>query len=103
MKLTVQPTGYKTFRLGINYFDSIKTFKSERGAFVSLIISDEVFNLQTTCGPPLKKGFDLYSKELSNWIIANNLHDYPPRKPTKLRFQYNQVEGKHTLTYEGHT
>lgn len=101
MILKIQPTGNKTYRLGISLYDSINTFNGERGVYVRLIISEEVFDLYTTCGPPLKKGFDLYCKELSKWIKDNNLQNYPPRKPQKLRFQYSQVGGKHTLMFEG--
>lgn len=101
MILTVQSTGKKNFRLGISFYDSLKTFNSDRGISVRLIISGLILNLRTNCGPPLNKGFDLYSKELSDWIVANNYNDYSYRNPTKLNFKYARFRGVHTLTFIG--
>ena len=99
MILTVQSTGRNSYRLGINLQDSINTFNSERGASVNLIVGELELQIKTTCGPPLSKGFDLYSKALSIWIVQNNHNGYLPGQPTKLNFDYHMAEDVHTLTF----
>lgn len=99
MILTVQSTGNGKFRLGINYEDSQTIFQNERGTSVELLIGNIELSLKTTCGPPLKKGFDLYSLELHYWIIQNNFHIYHRGNPTKLEFVHDRSNGKHRLTF----
>ena len=99
MILTVQSTGRGTYRLGISLYDSRNDFNGIRGANVNLIIKGQNYNLRTTCGPPLNKGFDLYSRALSDWI-TNNGHDiYVNRNPTKLNFDYALNGKTHVLTF----
>lgn len=99
MILTIQSTGHGTYRLGISLYDSINTFLGLRGTTVNLIINELNLTLRTTCGPPLNKGFDLYSLEISNWIVNNNLNNYARRHPKKLDFEYQLVDAIHTLTF----
>ncbi len=84
--LTVQSTGTKgKFRLGISYSDSIRYLK-KRGTCVLLFLGKEKYCCKTTCGLPLEKGFDLYSKELNEWIKKNNYNSYKRGNPSKLIF-----------------
>lgn len=99
MILTVQSTGRGTYRLGISLHDSVNIFNEVRRANVNLIIEGQNYNLRTTCGPPLNKGFDLYSRALSDWI-TNNGHDiYEYRIPTKLNFDHILNRNTHVLTF----
>lgn len=89
--LTVQSTGTNNkFRLGINMEDSINIFKN-RGKCVFIIIEKDHFCCKTSCGPPPKKSFDLYSKELSDWIIMNRFHIYTYNNPKKLLFNITET------------
>ena len=74
------------YRLGISFQDSIEIFKV-RKLCVILIFEDIEIVTKTICGPPLKKGFDLYHKDLDAWIKKNNFCSYVKGKPTKLLFQ----------------
>lgn len=97
--LTVQPIGSGKFRLGIPYYDSKNVFKN-RGIILELVLSQTITVLsKTTCGPPLKKGFDIYSREISDWIIYNNFHNYQKRKPTKLRFEFDDINNIKILKF----
>lgn len=98
MILTVQRSGNKSYRLGISLSDSKSIFLSQRHISVRLKIQTHIIETKTTCGPPLPKGFDLYSSELSKWIIHNKFHKYPKGKPTKLNFFYAKKE-QHVLTF----
>ncbi len=84
MTLTVQSTGdKKRYRLGISLSDS-KNFK--RGQKISVLLNEEC-TATISCGSD-SKGFDIYSKEISDWIIKNKFHNYPKGKPTKLLFDF---------------
>lgn len=61
--LTVQSAGSRNWHLGINFSD-LKTYFKVRKTKVKLIINEFEFQTNTTCGLPLKKGFDLYSKDI---------------------------------------
>lgn len=98
MILTVQSFGNKSYRLGISLLDSKSIFLSERHISVRLKIQKQIIETKTTCGPPLSKGFDLYSAEISKWIIYNNFHKYKKGKPTKLNFFYAK-KVQHVLTF----
>lgn len=74
------------YRLGISISDSISIFKVRR-LKVFLILDDNVIETKTICGPPLKKGFDLYHKDLDIWIKKNKFCNYEKGKPTKLIFE----------------
>lgn len=93
MTVTIQSCGGdKTkYRLGISIKDSLK-FKN-RKVIVRFMIDDFIFETKTTCGQwyindegeiVFKKGFDLYSKEISDYIINNGLNDYEKGKPNKV-------------------
>ncbi|HMK06308.1 MAG TPA: hypothetical protein VK476_02195 [Flavobacterium sp.] len=94
--LTVQPCGNGKFRLGLSLNDSRSYFK-KRKQQVLIIVGTRVFNTQTTCGSD-KKGYDLYSTEINEWIIENNYHKYPRHKPTKLEFELDVISDKIKLT-----
>ena len=97
--LTVQPIGNGKFRLGISYNDSQNIF-NKREVILELVLSQTIIVLsKTTCGPPLKKGFDIYSKEISDWIIYNHFHNYQKRKPTKLRFEFDDINNIKILKF----
>ena len=78
--LVVQSCGYKKkYRLGINTKNSQELFK-KRGVSVHVILGESsTVNVKTTCGTPnnpingkkYKKGYDLYSKKISDWIMEN--------------------------------
>ncbi len=87
--LAVQPTGSGSYRLGISNEDSNQYFV-HRKRIVFIETSDNTFETHTTCGPPLPKGFDLYSKEINSWIQENKFHVYPKGKPTKLEFDLSR-------------
>jgi len=101
MILTVQTAVRGTYRLGISLYDSVNIFNEVRGANVNLIIEGQNYNLRTTCGPPLRQGFDLYSKMLSNWIINNGYNNYAFKNPTKLNFDYILDGNTHVITFVG--
>jgi len=116
--LTVQSNGSGLYRLGVNTLDSATLFKC-RGRVVKLILSEKLsVHCKTTCGvlcdskglwfrenPKTKqlyrkKGYDLYSKELSSWIVENEFHLYKPRNPTKLYFDVMRSEESFILEYQ---
>lgn len=99
MILTVQSTGNGSYRLGISLQDSYAVFGGERGAVVRLLIEDQTIETKTTCGPPLNKGFDLYSKSISKWIVKRNFNNYTRGKPIKLEFEYELIGSIHILKY----
>lgn len=91
--LTVQSCGKitkKKYRLGIGYNDSRLIFK-KRKLKVMLEIEKEIIETSTTCGHPLKKGFDLYHFILDRWIKDNSFSDYIKGSPTKLIFQIVEI------------
>lgn len=98
--LTVQSTGNNSYRLGINLHDSKKYFEKRRRK-VSLIIEGVIIDTLTTCGPPLKKGFDLYSQKISQWIVDKSFNIYPSGKPTKLEFELRGDNNTLTLIFIG--
>jgi hypothetical protein len=98
--VTIQSCGgNKTkYRLGISIKDSLKI--RDRKVVIRFKIGDISFETKTTCGQwyidengeiIFKKGFDLYSKEISDYIIKNNLHEYKKRKPNKIEIELNKV------------
>lgn len=101
MILTVQSTGNGSYRLGISLQDSHAVFKGKRGAVVRLLIEDQTIETKTTCGPPLNKGFDLYSQSISQWIVNRNFNNYTRGKPKKLKFEYKyeSIGSFHILKY----
>lgn len=99
MILTIQSTGNGSYRLGISLNDSHAVFKGERGAVVHLFTEDQKIETKTTCGPPLNKGFDLYSASISKWIVKRSFNNYTRGKPRKLEFEYNLIGSIHILKY----
>ncbi len=110
IELVVQKCGTKTgdkYRLGINTADSSNKFRT-RGALVSITLDCSiVIETKTTCGPPKnpvknkkhKKGFDLYDKRISEWIVKKCFHCYERRKPTRIQFRYSKDDEKHYLIF----
>jgi hypothetical protein len=74
--LTIHSGGNGKYRFYINSIDSRLIFK-KRKQKVIIHIDGQRFETHTTCGPKdwknlkvgSKKGYDLYSKDISNWII----------------------------------
>ncbi|MCX8473983.1 MAG: hypothetical protein ORN85_10095 [Sediminibacterium sp.] len=90
---------YDNYRLEFTKQDSINIIKL-RGAPINLTIPPcRNLTLKSSCGPPNNKGFDLQCKEINQWILSNNFHDYPKGKPTKLIFDYNLMQQVHFLTF----
>jgi hypothetical protein len=74
--LKIHSGGNGKYRFYINSVDSRKIFK-KRKQKVIIHIGRKKFETHTTCGPEdwnnlkvgSKKGYDLYSKDISDWII----------------------------------
>lgn len=92
---TIQSCGDGKFRFGLNTKDSAQYFVFKYLPVV--IIIDGVLHItKTTCGQHafneednsiiFTKGFDLYSEELSKYIIKKKWHVYKKGKPTKIKF-----------------
>lgn len=92
IEVTVQSCGgnKSKYRLGISTKNS-HLFK-HRKVIVKFKIDDKTFITKTTCGQwyfnekgdlIFTKGFDLYSKEISDYIIKMNYNLYDFRKPQK--------------------
>ena len=96
MTLTVQSTGHNSYRFGINLSNSKEYFKV-RHRKVNVYLDNIFSDPQTTCGSE-KKGFDLYSLKISNWIISKKFNDYYKGKPTKLEFEFEH-NGELSLTF----
>ena len=87
INLSINSIGNHRYRFAITVDDSAKYFQT-RGKPVLIRINDEIFFAKTTCGQikfieksfvKFKKGFDLYSIEISDFIILNqweNLDTY---------------------------
>ncbi len=99
LTLTIQSTGSKSYRLGISNDDS-KQYFVHRKKPVVIKIGEANIETHTTCGPPLPKGFDLYSKKLNSWIMQNGFHIYPKGNPTKLEFDLLREDDKIILTFK---
>jgi hypothetical protein len=100
--LTVQSCGSKEpkrYRLGMNV-DISKPFK--RGEWIvinNFEVKTEKYRVSCGCPPDnverigCKKGYDIYSVELSKWIMDNNYHCYLVGIPTQVFFNYLNREG----------
>lgn len=95
--LTVQPSEKVTekckvkYRLGVSYPDSVNIFKVRKLKVIFIFENIEIVT-RTTCGPPLKKGFDLSHNDLDAWIKKNKFCDYEKGKPKKLVFQIIEIQ-----------
>lgn len=94
VELTVHSVGNGKYRFYIPSQPSRKVFKKRRQDVI-LIIDHEDFSTHTTCGPldwdnmkkNQKKGYDLYSSKISEWIIDNRLNlKYSNGKCQKVEF-----------------
>lgn len=79
------------YRLGASYSDSINIFQV-RNLKVVLIFENIEIITKTSCGLPLKKGFDLYHKDLDGWIKKNDFCNYEKGKPKKLVFHIIEIK-----------
>jgi hypothetical protein len=61
-------------------------YKIARGSDVVLDPDGEIIKAKISCGPPLKKGFDIYSGQLNIWLIKNKLCNYEKGQPKKINF-----------------
>ena len=81
IELTIHKVGNGSYRFFIPSISSKEIFK-KRKQKVILVIDSKEYPTHTTCGPldwenmkeNQKKGYDLYSSEISKWIIDNRLH-----------------------------
>ena len=98
--LTIHKVGNGKFRLYVPSIYSRHIFK-KRKQKVIIKINDLEFNTHTTCGPicfekPIlpkqKKGYDLYSLEISDWIEENS-----HLRGTKIYFKVKIIEPFVTL------
>jgi hypothetical protein len=89
--LTIHNVGNERYRFYVPSIFSKSIFK-KRKQQVIIKIGDLEFRTHTTCGPidydkPLlpkqKKGYDLYSLEISNWIERNK-----EKRGTKIDFYF---------------
>lgn len=97
--LTRQDGGNGKKRFGVSLWDSLNIFKNRYVKVEIYIDETNKFPTQTTCGIPFengkpeelnkngvpfnKKGYDLYSKEISNWIIKNE-YKFSIRSKSKI-------------------
>ncbi len=91
--VTIQSCGgnKSKFRFGISCKDS-QLFNYRR-VQVKFKINGKIFITKTTCGQwyinekgelIFTKGFDLYSNEISDYIIKMKYNEFETRKPTKV-------------------
>ncbi len=79
--LTIHSGGKGKYRFYVNSIDSRLIFK-KRKQKVIIHIDGQRFETYTTCGPKdwknlkvgSKKGYDLYSRDISEWIIKKGSH-----------------------------
>ena len=96
--LTIQSTA-KNWRLGLYKEDSIKYFTHLET--VQFVLTDGlILFCNGACGTSKKKAYDFNNVNLSKWIVENNFHEYPNRKPTKLIFCLTTLKNKKTLTFQ---
>jgi hypothetical protein len=77
------------YRLYISYAISKglhDKYKIARGSDVVLDLDGEIIKAKISCGPPLKKGFDIYCEHLSIWLINEKWCDYERGQPKKIIF-----------------
>lgn len=101
MVLKVQPAknkNYGIYRLGIGPDDSSHYFY--KPLTITLVLSGGLtIQVNIACGPPTKKGYDVNSKDLSDWIKRNRYHIYPYGNPTELEFTYQKRGSRILLTF----
>jgi hypothetical protein len=76
--LSIHNGGKGKYRFYVNSVDSRLIFKNRKQKVI-IHIDGNKFETHTTCGPKdwnnlkigSKKGYDLYSKEISDWTIKN--------------------------------
>ena len=110
MILTVQSGGGdgSKWRLGIGLDDSREVF-GNRGVPVKLVLSENlILNLKTSCGVLYDeegnwvkgtKGYDLWHRLLSQWIVENGFHRYMRGQPTRLEFALRRLPDCLELRY----
>ena len=85
------------YRFYVNSVDSRLIFKNRKQKVV-ILIDGHRFETHTTCGPKdwknlkvgSKKGYDLYSKEISDWIIKNKYFKKASGECIKFNFTWNR-------------
>jgi hypothetical protein len=107
--LTVQSCGDGKFRFGLNTKDSAQYFIFKHLPVV-IIIDETLYITKTTCGQHkfnekdnsiiFTKGFDLYSEELSKFIIEKKWHNYKRGKPTKIQFDIEKQSNGIVLKFK---
>ncbi len=95
--LTVQSSA-NNWRLGFNTSDS-KSLLKHRELLKVKLNSDTIIECRCACGTGRKKAFDINSKVLSEWIVKNNFHKYPPGNPSRLSFILTIEYGVKLLTF----
>jgi hypothetical protein len=81
VELTIHSVGNGKFRFYVPSIPSREVFKKRRQDVI-LVIDNEEYPTHTTCGPldwdhmkkNQKKGYDLYSSDISKWIIKKELN-----------------------------
>lgn len=84
--------GKRRFYLNTEFSEGLNVF---RGYTFKFHLGDKTFDVKTTCGKPkipmegkkYKKGYDLYSKEINDWIDNNPVKT----KGCKVHFSYTNT------------
>jgi hypothetical protein len=79
--LSIHNGGNGKYRFYVNSVDSRLIFKNRKQKVI-IYVDGNKFETHTTCGPKdwnnlkigSKKGYDLYSSEISKWIIKKGFH-----------------------------
>jgi hypothetical protein len=105
IKLSIQNGGIRVYRFYIPSKESRFVFK-KRKQKVLIKVRNKVFLTHTTCGPKdwtnlkagSKKGYDLYSKNISDWIIKSGLYKKIDGRCRNLNFRWKRKDDLIILT-----
>ena len=102
--LTISPKsnrGNNAYRLAVRPRDnnSIEYFVHDE--VVLLVHMDNIIELKYRHTDSCKNELDSTQNQLNEWILRNNFHRYPVRKPTKLVFTLNENDGVRKLMFVG--
>lgn len=108
IELTIHSVGNGKYRFYIPSIPSREVFKKRRQVVI-LVMNNIKYPTHTTCGPldwnnmkkNQKKGYDLYSSKISDWIVDNNLHLKDSNgRCHKVQFSFNYKKEIIYLTHQ---